>query len=192
MSKEINQIIKNRRSIFPAMYSGKPVADEIIQQLLENANWAPTHRHTEPWRFKVFTGKALERLGNCLADLYKQYTPAEKYSTKKHEKTARKPQKCSHVIAICMQRDSEERVPEWEEMCAVACAVQNMWLTTQAYDLGAYWSSPGTIKREEMRSFLKLDEGEKCLGFFYVGHYVGDEVAAKRGAIEEKVVWVRE
>ncbi len=192
MTRQINQIIKNRRSIFPAMYSGEPVSDEIIEQLLENANWAPTHRHTEPWRFKVFTGKALERLGDCLADLYKQYAPTEKFSNKKHEKTARKPTQCSHVIAICMQRDPEESIPEWEEISAVACAVQNMWLTTQAYDLGAYWSSPGTIEKEEMRSFLNLKEGERCLGFFYIGHYVGEGVSARREGIEEKVVWVRE
>jgi len=174
------------------MYSGQSVDDEVIQQLLDNANHAPNHRHTEPWRFKVFTGKALERLGDHLADLYERYTPKEKYSTMKHKKIAQKPRQCTHVIAICMQRDPQESLPEWEEMCAVACAVQNMWLTASAYNLGTYWSTPGLIERDEMHEFLDLKDGEKCMGFFYIGHYEGEQLPPKRAPIEDKVVWVRE
>lgn len=188
----INSIIQNRRSIFPSMYSGEPVSDEVIEQLLNNANYAPNHRHTEPWRFKVFTGKALERLGDQMADLYERYTPKEKYSAMKHKKVAQKPRQSSHIIAICMQRDPQEKLPEWEEMCAVACAVQNMWLTASAYNLGAYWSTPGLIERAEMRAFLDLKDGEKCMGFFYIGHYEGVQLPAKREPIEDKVVWIKE
>jgi len=187
----INDIIKNRRSIFPKMYTGQPVSDDIIKQLLENANWAPNHRHTEPWRFKVYTGEALARLGDKLAEVYQRYTPTENFQQKKYEKTAKKPRLCSHVIAICMQRDPKESLPEWEEMCAVACAVQNMWLTTASYNVGAYWSSPGTIKREEMREFLGLKADEKCMGFFYIGHYDGEMPMSKRQPIEDKTEWVR-
>lgn len=190
--KPINAIIQNRRSIFPNMYSGQPVSDEVIQQLLENANHAPNHRHTEPWRFKVFTGKALERLGNHLAELYERYTPEEKYSQIKQKKIVKKTQQSTHIIAICMQRDPQESLPEWEEMCAVACAVQNMWLTASAYDLGTYWSTPGLIERSEMGEFLNLKDGEKCMGFFYIGHYDGAQMPTKRTPIQEKVVWVRE
>jgi len=32
------------------MIGGKHVDNAIIQQMLENANWAPTHKLTEPWR----------------------------------------------------------------------------------------------------------------------------------------------
>lgn len=188
----INNIIQNRRSVFPNMYSGQAVEDEVIAQLLENANYAPNHRHTEPWRFKVFTGKALERLGDHLANLYERYTSKEKYSAMKHKKIAKKPRQCTHVIAICMQRDPQESLPEWEEMCAVACAVQNMWLTASSYDLGAYWSTPALIERDEMREFLQLKEGEKCMGLFYIGHYTGEQLTAKRQPVEEKVVWIKE
>ena len=41
-----------------------------------------------------------------------------------------------------MQRDPGERIPEWEELASVACAVQNMWLSATSYGIGAYWSSP--------------------------------------------------
>ena len=42
--------------------------------------------------------------------------------------------KVSYMIAICMKRHAiaGKVMPEWEEVCAVACAVQNMWLSMTA------------------------------------------------------------
>jgi hypothetical protein len=41
------------------------------------------------------------------------------------------------MIAIGMKRRAlaEKEMPEWEEMCAVACAVQNLWLAATARGL---------------------------------------------------------
>ena len=52
----ISEIIKSRRSVFPAQYNNEPIDREEIMKILEAANWAPTHRRTEPWRFKVIQG----------------------------------------------------------------------------------------------------------------------------------------
>ena len=56
---DVSALIRRRRSVFPKMYNDLPIADELIAEVLENANWAPTHRLTEPWRFMVFRGEAL-------------------------------------------------------------------------------------------------------------------------------------
>ena len=67
----VNQMISTRRSVYTNMFSGEEVPDSIIMQMLENANWAPTHRLTEPWRFIIFKGAGLEKLGNYQGELYK-------------------------------------------------------------------------------------------------------------------------
>lgn len=43
--------------------------------------------------------------------------------------------KATYMIAICMKRHAipGKEMPEWEEVCAVACAVQNMWLSMTAH-----------------------------------------------------------
>ena len=70
-TQQINDVIKYRRSIYPKEYQqGKTIPDEIIWQILENANHAPNHKQTEPWRFKVFSGEgmnypAASRRGIC-------------------------------------------------------------------------------------------------------------------------------
>ena len=43
----------------------------LFNQMLENANWAPTHKLTEPWRFTVFTGDGLKTFAGLQASVYK-------------------------------------------------------------------------------------------------------------------------
>ncbi|MEQ8702521.1 MAG: nitroreductase [Phaeodactylibacter sp.] len=186
--EQTTALLRRRRAIFPKTYVDQPIEKAIIEEVLENANWAPTHKFTEPWRFRVFTGEARTRLGEHLAALYKANTPEAQFSEKKYEKNLHKPQRSGCIIAICMQRDPEERVPEWEEIAAVACAVQNMWLTCTAHGIGSYWSSANTLQRDP--GLLNLQEGERCLGLFYMGYHNLPELPGKRGPIEEKVTWM--
>ncbi|MDX1941209.1 MAG: nitroreductase [Saprospiraceae bacterium] len=184
---QISELIQKRRAIFPKMYNDHVIPRQIIEVILENANWAPTHRLTEPWRFKVFTGEALKRLAQYLGDYYKQTTSADQFSEEKYQKNMENPLRSACVIAICMQRDPEIRVPEWEEIAAVACAVQNMWLTCTVYGIGSYWGTPGAALNAN--EFLRLNEGERCLGFFYMGYHDMLELPGKRNPITEKTVW---
>ncbi|NND51794.1 MAG: nitroreductase [Flavobacteriaceae bacterium] len=183
---QIKDIIKKRRSVFPAQYNNRPISKDDIMDLLAAANCAPTHRKTEPWRFKIFHGDSQEDLGRFLAEKYKETT--DKFKEFKYNKLRENPKKAAAVLAICMQRDPEESLPEWEEIAATAMAVQNMWLLATAKGIGSYWSSPGLIKY--MGEFIKLNEGERCLGYFYLGYY--DEFSPERipGAIEDKISWI--
>ena len=42
-------VIKSRRTITPKNFNGKRLTENEIGLLLEAANWAPTHKKTEPW-----------------------------------------------------------------------------------------------------------------------------------------------
>ncbi|MEM1259244.1 MAG: nitroreductase [Bacteroidota bacterium] len=179
-------IIKKRRSVFPAQYNTKPVSKETIEMLLEAANWAPNHRKTEPWRFKVLLGNSKEALGTFLANKYQEIEERPKQI--KVKKLLENTSRAGAIIAICMQRDPKESLPEWEELAATAMAVQNMWLCCTEMDLGCYWSSPGLIKY--MDAFFDLNEGEQCLGFFYLGYYDQTLSEGVRQPMTEKVEWM--
>ena len=66
-----NQMIASRRSIYPRDYKNGKIEEEIIWQILNNAHWAPTHKMTVPWRFKVYAGKGRKELGRKQAEIYK-------------------------------------------------------------------------------------------------------------------------
>lgn len=178
--------IKKRRSIFPVQYNEEPIAKADIEKVLEAANWAPNHKKTEPWRFKVIQGEAKTRLGLFLSRKYEELDPRPK--TMKIKKLQENPKRAGAIIAICMQRDPKESLPEWEEVAAVAMAVQNMWLLCTEMGIGSYWSSPGLI--DHMDEFFHLNEGERCLGFFYMGNFDGDFPDAERRPIASKTEWI--
>jgi nitroreductase len=182
----IFELIKKRRSVFPVQYNDKPIAKSDIDKIIEAANWAPNHAKTEPWRFKVLRDEMKTELGKFLS---KKYTEtAQKPKEVKIKKLLENPTKAGAIIAICMQRDPNERIPDWEEVAATAMAVQNMWLACTEIGIGAYWSSPGIIKY--MDEFFDLNEGERCLGFFYMGHFDGVLPEGVRQPIAEKVAWL--
>jgi nitroreductase len=183
---ELNSLIRNRRSVFPPVFNDKEISTETIEQVLENANWAPTHKLTEPWRFKILRGSALQRLAAFLVEDYKIHTPLDQQSEIKVKKMAENPLRSACVIAICLKR--HQGLPEWEELAAVAMSVQNMWLTCTALAIGSYWSSPTPISR--MAEFLDLASDEKCLGLFYMGYTDAPLLDGKRTPIAEKVVWI--
>ena len=58
-------------------------------------------------------------------------------------------------------------LPEWEEIAATSMAVQNMYLTCTANQIGCYWSSHTVINH--LGEFLNLEENQRCLGLFYLG-----------------------
>jgi nitroreductase len=188
--EDLNSLIKNRRALYPATYTGETVPDDTIRVILENANWAPNHKNTEPWRFIIFKDEKLAELGEYLAEYYKDNTPPHKFSSTKYNKTLKKTKKCSHILAICMKRDDDKRVPEWEEIAAVACSVQNMWLTCTVLKLGCYWSTPKAAL--EGNAFFELEDSVKCLGLFYIGvtSLNADEIQAERGPLSAKIRWV--
>lgn len=186
----IDKVIRSRRSVYPKMYNDEVITDDEIMHVLENANWAPTHKKTEPWRFKVLRDGALVRLGEFLAADYKKRTPEELFSEMKYNKMRTKPTQASCVIAIYMFRDPDERLPEWEEMAAVSAAVQNMWLTCTSMGIASYWSTPSSFIKAE--DFIPVHPAEKCMGLFYMGKWDKQELPAQRGAIEEKITWINE
>lgn len=78
--EKVCALLRGRSSIFPVMYTDEPIAEDIIRELLENANWAPNHKKTEPWRFKVMRGAARQRLADFLSSTYRSITPEASFS----------------------------------------------------------------------------------------------------------------
>ena len=187
----IDEVIQNRRSVYQPQYSGEQVDDAIVNQMLKNANWAPTHKLTEPWRFVVFKGDGRRSLAEFQAELYKKITTADNsFKEERYQNLLTKPMLSSHIISVGMKRDDKKSVPEIEEIGAVFCAVQNMYLTATAYGVGAYLSTGGVTYFEEAKVFFDLGKEDKLLGFFHLGIPKNSVLDGRRKPIEEKVKWI--
>jgi nitroreductase len=87
-----------------------------------------------------------------------------------------------------MQRDPKQSVPEWEEIAALGCAVQNMWLTCTAYGIGCYWSTPEFVI--DATDMPGVHEDWKCKGVFYMGRWDRIELPSSRSPVDTKSVWI--
>lgn len=190
-------LLKSRRSVFcKDMTPGRPLDPATLSMLLEAASWAPSHARTEPWHFVAFQSAesraALAALSVALVRLEKGEQAAA--AVEEEFQPGKRWANASCLIAICMRRiprgytaDGQPKFnPEWEEVSAVACAVQNMHLMATALPGGVcgYWSSWYECVRDapEMHQMLGLSPGDRCLGFFVLGHcqQVGDFRASRR------------
>ncbi|HPK08817.1 MAG TPA: nitroreductase [Saprospiraceae bacterium] len=186
--EQLSALIKKRRSIFPNSYTDQSIPNDTIMSILENANWAPSHKNTEPWRYKIIEGSALVVLGESLANIHKERNPGETFSSVKYNKLLTNPTKAAAIIAICYHKIPKSGLAEWEEIAAIGASVQNMWLSCTALGIGAFWSSPEEVSG--LHNFLKLNEFESCLGLFYMGY---PKIAWPEGSkqdIHKKIEWI--
>ena len=191
--KEINTIIRNRRSVYPKQYAGGDVSKETIMEILENANWAPNHKRTQPWRFHVFMGKGLQRLANFQATLYwENSTKRGDYDEVKFEKLKITPLKAACVIAVSMKRSDPNLIPEIEEIIATGCAIENIYLSLSFYGLGGYISTGGGTYDPQTKNFLGLEVADKLIGYFYIGTYDGPVEEKSRKPIAERITWIED
>lgn len=189
----INQLIRRRRSVFPEHFTGQKVDDQIVAQMIENAVWAPSHRLTQPWRFIIFTGEGLKTLAREQAEVYKKVTTADgSFREDKYKGQLTKPLLSSHIIVILMQRDEKRSVPEVEEIGAVFCAIENMYLTATAYGIGCYLSTGGITYFEEAKGLFGIGKEDRVIGFMHVGTPKPEIPDSKRKPTSEVVQWVRD
>jgi nitroreductase len=166
---EIKAVIEDRRSIRPEFFSSRKVHKEIVIELLDAAKWAPTHRYTQPWNFKVFMGDGITKLSKFQSSLYKE-KKAVNFKQEKYDKLLNRPLMSTAIIGICLKRDEGQRDPIEEEIASVAMAVQNMMLVAAAHGIGAFWSSGGITYWPETKGFMSLGDNDKFLGFLYLGY----------------------
>ncbi|ANQ48300.1 nitroreductase [Flammeovirga yaeyamensis] len=192
MYEQISKNIRERRSFYPLEYTQEEIPKEDIMEFLEDANWAPNHGLTQPWRFVVFEKEGLQTLSDVQGKVYKKNTPEEEFEEKRYEKLKKLPLLSNYVIGIIMHRGTNKKIPKQEEMLAVACAVQNIALGVSAKGYGGYWSTGGLVKFPQAKEYFGLNEEDEFMGLFYIGTISGQKKVGNRDNISDKVTWVNE
>lgn len=179
---DISQAIFERRSIFPKEFNGKLVPHEVVNDLLHHAQFAPSHKLTYPWFFRVFHAESK----NNLFDFWINSQQSEE----KKIKLAANRDLVSHVIIITVNLN--EINPDKEEICATAAAVQNIHLALGNYPhYGGYWGSGNGIYTENFHQFINTKDNEKCLGYFMLGCVDKKRLLANRQPSALNAEWIK-
>ena len=183
---ELYEVIFTRQSI--GKVRPDPLPRPLIEKLLAAGAQAPNHYKVRPWRFVVLTGAARERLGEAMAESFKAKFPAlgEEMLAKERAKPLRAPV----LIAVAVDKPTEPKVDEVENICAAAAACQNILLAAQAEGLGAIWRTGDMARDPRIKQFLGFAPDQYLIGFLYVGYPENPPVKPERPSFEDRVVWV--
>lgn len=180
-ANDLMEALRYRRSFGLRDVRPDSIDQRDVELILDAANWAPSHGHSEPWRFSVYSGEGRRGLGAA-------FVAAAAGDPKAEEKQRDKVWMAPVWISIGMLPNPKN--PEWEEMIAVGCAIQNAQLMASHLGLATKWSS-GTIGTHAIvANFVGLQPPAKLLGFLYVGLPAGRWPESSRRPLAEKVRWI--
>lgn len=180
--------LRQRRSLGLKEMAPEPIEPAHIELMLEAANWAPSHGQTEPWRFTVFTGEGRRKLADAFGEAYRQLTPPDKFDQRGYQAQWERPWQASAWVSLGMVTDG--KMPEWEEMSAVAIAAHHIQLMACSLGLACKWTSGAVAIHPHVAEMLGLAPPARLLGFLYVGKPLVTPPAGVRRPLVEKVNWV--
>jgi nitroreductase len=187
---DVLEAIRTRRT------AGKIRADvpprEAIEELLEAATWAPNHRLNEPWRFFVLAGDERKRFGELMAaDACRDLDdPSGEKSRGIVESQMKKATRSPVIIAVACDPPASSKIDPVEDVCAVACGVQNMMLAAHARGLATKWSSGQACYSPGIKSFFGLSPEHQILGYIYLGYPDESSKDGARTPHHEKTTWL--
>jgi nitroreductase len=180
------EAILTRHSI--AKVKPDPVSHETIEKILHAAVQAPNHYRVRPWRFVVLTGKSRQALGEVLAQAMKKQNPELPDAGMELERA--KPLRAPVLIAVGVDRPTDPRVLEIENICAVAAAVENLLLAAHAEGLGAMWRTGSAARDPEVKKFLGFTPDQELISFIYIGYPDMLPPVEERPSYEDRTVWM--
>lgn len=137
-----------------------------LEQIMRACARAPDHGRLRPWRFVVLEGAARDKLGDAMARLslakFPQSTPEQLDGERR--KVLRAP-----TIVVVAARVTQGKIPEVEQIAAVAAGVENMMLIAQSLGYGAMWKTGAVAYDAQAKTTLGLTAQDHIVAFLYLG-----------------------
>lgn len=165
-----------------------PVPRELVEKLLDAAVQAPNHYKVRPWRFVVLTGEGRNKLGEVMAASQQDRNPD--YPPEAFDKCRSIPLRAPVLIAVGVDKPSEPKVLEIENVAATAAACQNVLLAAHAMGLGVKWRTGEWARDPLVKAFLGLEADQHIIAFLYIGYPEFEGQPPERPLFEDRVVWM--
>ncbi len=165
---ELEQAIRSRRT--HKAYGERPVAPQVIAELLDLARWAPNHHLTNPWRFRILGPGALARLKEAAGP-----------------EAATKLDRAPTLVAVSVQR-SDDPVEAAEDRDAAAIAAYIVLLAAHGRGLAGYWRTPAVLRSDGGRAALGIPADEDVVALLHLGHARQEQRVPQRAPAADVVI----
>jgi PPOX class probable F420-dependent enzyme len=198
---EVLDTIHGRRSV--RRYLSKKVPDEIVEQVLEAARWAPSSHGRQPWRFAVLRREETrERLADAMGEEWRANLEMDGQSAeiveRRLEGSRRRLLDTPVLVLLCLYLEDLDEYPDAERQRGeTTMAVQSLGAAAQnallaAYDLGldAGWMCAPLFCPEKVIEALGLDPKLVPHALLTLGYAEGDPPKRRaRRSLDELVIY---
>ena len=196
---DLASLLQGRRSV--RQYQTRPVARELVEQVLEAARWAPSPHGRQPWRFVVITRQEVkaqltERMGETWQRQLQMDGQAAEIVAIRKEKSRQRILGAPAIIIACLYLEDLDRYPDEKRQAdettmaiqSIGAAIQNMLL--MAYDLGldTGWMCAPLFCPEIVCEALNLDTRLIPHALITVGYAAADPQRRERLPLDTLVV----
>lgn len=169
----IDEAIRSRRT--HKVFAPEPLAPERIAEILELARWAPNHKLTNPWRFRVLGPQAKQRLKLI----------SEQAQPGSGAKLDRAPTLICATVRV--EGDAEQ---QREDLLAGAAACYIVLLAAHARGLAGYWRTVPAIDTPAGRQALGIPEQESPIGLLHLGGLRQQQQVPEREPVQDIVCFL--
>lgn len=144
----MHDAIRQRRSI--RRFTREPVSDDLVEEILDAARWAPSGLNNQPWRFAVIRdARVKERLA----------------SLTRYGSIIR-----SADVVIAVFFDTASGYDRTKDLQSIGACIQNMLLAIHESGLGGVWLGEILKSGSEVKSLLQAPDAYEFMAAVAVGH----------------------
>ena len=163
---ELSEAIDTRVSAAKLTLPGP--TPEHLAQILAAAAKAPDHGRLRPWRFIVLDVALREQFALAAAAAKRARIPSmtdEQFAVER-DKVARSP---TLVVVACVVDRVQTKVPEIEQVVAVAAAAENLFLAAHDLGYGVMWKTGAAAYDAGVKAGLGLAAADHIIGIMHLG-----------------------
>lgn len=171
----------------PQLTEPAPTRDQWWD-LLDAASRAADHGGLKPWRFKVFEGEARAKIGQA----YWLHAKSEvaQLTDDKADSFIKKAFRAPQILLVYADVVAHPKVPEFEQLMAVAAAAQQALLGLNAFGYAGIWRTGPAVFTDEAKALWGLSENQQVVGLIYAGTAAHEVARVENTGLVERLVFV--
>jgi nitroreductase len=157
----------NSRTSAAKLTSPGPDAAQLAA-ILEAAGRAPDHGRLRPWRCIVVDAGLRNEFATAAAAAKRSRIPqmTDEQFAAERDKVLSSP---TIVVIACSVRREQTKIPEIEQVVAVAAAAQNLFLAAHDQGYGVMWKTGAAAYDPHVKATLGLREDDHIVGIMHLG-----------------------
>jgi nitroreductase len=186
---ELSDAIRSRRSV--RRFKPDAVPKEVLEKILELAQWAPSAMNRQDWKFILVSGEKKGALLKITATAYESFRPILEKGFPDNPKVLEASKKFFETYGnapVIILAYGGKFPTGQADPYSISVAVQNLLLAAHDAGLGAVWADAAVFFKEKEINELMGVEGRKLVCLIPVGYPAESPKAAPRK--EGRVEWV--